>query len=218
MVCDTSEIWYLYQMGDDNNYQLFSYIYKGPILLIHAVNLFLFIRIMQVLVGKVRQDIAEKKAMQIDQPPKKTEKEPLKTRRDSAYSSETTSESRQGSMLQRRRSSITSIKKLSFGKITIFQHPIYKVARATFFLIMLFGLYDLAFIVIHPKAMLSGSVETKQPSANSSSAGSSNDFEKNVRKAQELGGELFGFLVSIAYCYANGEVIQVLKSYYHNRR
>ena len=48
MVCDTSEIWYLYQMGDDNNYQLFSYIYKGPILLIHAVNLFLFIRIMQV--------------------------------------------------------------------------------------------------------------------------------------------------------------------------
>jgi hypothetical protein len=49
------------------------------------------------LVGKVRQDIAEKKAMQIDQPPKKIEKEPLKTRRDSAYSSETTGESRRGS-------------------------------------------------------------------------------------------------------------------------
>jgi hypothetical protein len=48
MACNTSEIWYLYQMDDGNDYQIFSWIYKGPILLIHAVNLFLFIRIMQV--------------------------------------------------------------------------------------------------------------------------------------------------------------------------
>ena len=85
---------------------------------------------------------------------------------------------------------------------------------------MLFGLYDLAFIVVYPKAMISGSVEVPETEGKNitDGFGASIDFEKSVRLAQTYGGELFGLLVSIAYCYANGEVIQVLKSYYLNRR
>ena len=101
MMVSTDEIWYLYQNGDDTNYQTFSYFFKAPILLIHAVNLFLFIRIMQVLVGKVKQDMAEKKAMQVSEPLKKIQKPVKDARRDSAYSSETATDSRRPSLLQK---------------------------------------------------------------------------------------------------------------------
>lgn len=81
-------------------------------------------------------------------------------------------------------------KRFSINKGALTTSPLYRLAKATFLLVFLFGLHSVLFKVVALFIKESG------------------DFS---RKAEDISEGVSGFIVSIAYCYSNNEVLAVIK-------
>ena len=76
---------------------------------------------------------------------------------------------------------------------SLYNSPMYRLAKATFLLVFLFGLHSILFKLL-----------------NLGETGWSKETKDVLRKAEDLSESLSGFIVSIAYCYSNGEVLSVI--------
>ena len=74
------------------------------------------------------------------------------------------------------------------------------MAKATFLLVMLFGVHNIGFKIVN---------QFLEPT----------ERNKDIIKAcEDLSESVSGFIVSIAYCYSNGEVLSVIKEFWNRRR